>query len=93
MDAQPISLTDDDRDKIHILPLSIIPLNASVLKKTRMVKNVHLESVLELYKGDDTGSGQISIDQLKTVYRDISSEDISVLQKLAKLHRDRKSVV
>jgi len=86
MDAQPISLTDDDRDKIHILPLSIIPLDASVLKKTRMVKNVHLESVLELYKGDDTGSGQISIDQLKTVYRDIGSDDISVLQKLAKLH-------
>jgi len=86
MDAQPIVLSDSDRDRIHILPLSMIPLNASVLKKTRMVKNAHLESVLELYKGDDTGSGQIAIGQLKTVYRDIGTDDISVLQKLAKLH-------
>lgn len=85
MDAQPIDIADDDRDRIHILPLSMIPLEASVLKKTRMVKNAHLESVLELYKGDDTGSGQISIGQLKTVYRDIGTDDITVLQKLSKL--------
>lgn len=86
MDTHTISLSNEDRDRIHILPLAIIPLNARVLKKTRMVKNSHLESVIELYKGTDTGSGHVAIGQIKTVFRDISYDDISILQKLSKLH-------
>jgi hypothetical protein len=86
MDTQAISISDEDRDRIHILPLSMIPLSAKVLKKTRMVKNSHLESGVELYKGDETGSGQISIGQLRTVFRDISYDDINILQSLSKLH-------
>lgn len=86
MSRQSVPISNEDRDRIHILPLSIIPLNAQVLKKTRMVKNSHLESVVELYQGSETGSGQVAVGQIKTVFRDISYSDITVLQKLSELH-------
>ena len=86
MDAKAITISNEDRDRIHILTLSMITLNAQMLRKTRMVKNSHLESVVELYKGDETGSGQVAVGQLKTVFRDISYEDLAVLKKLSELH-------
>ncbi len=79
-------ISNEDRDMIHILPLSMIPLEAPVFQHTRMIKNSQLESVVEIYKGEDTGSGQVPVGQLRTVYRDIGFEDVSILQKLAGLH-------
>ncbi len=42
-------LSDADRDSVHILPLSIIPLQTKGLERTRMIKNAKLESVIELF--------------------------------------------
>ena len=77
---------EQDRDKIHVLPLSMIPLEAKVFEGTRMVKNIHLESVLELYSGKGTGSGQVELSQLRSVFRDVPFKDINILNKLAELH-------
>jgi len=54
------SLVDDEaRDSIHIMPLSIVPLKTAGLRQARLVKNAQLETMVELFHGKDTGSGQI----------------------------------
>ncbi len=55
---------DNDRDSLHILPLSILPLEINALKRARLIKNVRLKSVIELFKDKDSGSGQIEIEDL-----------------------------
>lgn len=75
-----------DRDQVHVLPLDIIPLEAKALQKTWMLKNSHPETVLELYRDSSAGSGQIEIGQLRTVFKEVGMSDISVLQKLSRLH-------
>ncbi len=55
---------DDGRDALHILPLSILPLETPGLRRARLIKNVRLETVAELFNDVQTGSGQIRIDQL-----------------------------
>ena len=40
---RPPVLRDIDRDSVHILPLSIIPLQTKGLERTRMIKNAKLE--------------------------------------------------
>jgi hypothetical protein len=53
-----------DRDSLHVLPLGIIPLEHPVLKRSRMVKNNRLVSVLEIFRDRESGSGQIDIEKL-----------------------------
>lgn len=48
-----------EMDSLHILPLNIIPLETPSLKRARLVKNVRLDSVIELFYDQDTGSGQV----------------------------------
>ncbi|MBT5810541.1 MAG: hypothetical protein HOI19_09210, partial [Rhodospirillaceae bacterium] len=48
-----------EMDSLHILPLNIIPLVTPSLKRARIVKNVRLDSVIELFNDEDTGSGQV----------------------------------
>ena len=57
---------DFDRDAIHVLPLSIIPLELGGLRRLRMVKNDELESVIEIF-GGDSGSGHIKLSDLSMV--------------------------
>ena len=55
---------DEARDALHILPLSILPLETPGLRRARLIKNVRLETVAELFNDAQTGSGQIGINQL-----------------------------
>ncbi|MBT4934280.1 MAG: hypothetical protein HOL66_11755 [Rhodospirillaceae bacterium] len=81
-------IRDSDRDALHILPLSMLPFETPGLKRARMIKNVRLESVIELFSEEGTGSGQMDI-------RDIGQEfgwpddqihpDLVMLRKLALL--------
>ena len=48
---------DFDRDSLHILPLSMISLETRGLQRARMIKNSRLESVVELFEGEEIGSG------------------------------------
>ena len=86
---QPLdTIRDVDRDALFILPLCIIPLKTPALKRARLIKNVRLESVVELFDDADTGSGQIDIEALPNEFRwpDIPIHpDLEVLRKLALL--------
>ncbi len=58
--------TDDQlaRDSMRILPLSIIPLETTQLNSARIVKNLNLEGVVEMFHDRHAGSGQLEPDQL-----------------------------
>lgn len=61
-------MKDVDRDSLHILPLSILPIQTKPLKRARMIKNVRLDSVIEFFDDADAGSGQLEIEGLITEY-------------------------
>ncbi len=58
------NISDTDRDSLHILPIGILPLETPSLRRARLIKNVRLKSVIELFTDKDTGSGQIDIEDL-----------------------------
>ena len=74
-----------DRDSLHTLPLSMIPLETSGLKRALMIKNARYEGVVELFKGEGSGSGQVEVGQLANVFNNIAESDLIVLGKLAEL--------
>lgn len=78
-------VNDFDRDSLRTLPLSMIPLDTPGLRRARMIKNERYESVVELIKGKGTGSGQVSVDQLTNVFRELGEGDLAVLGKLSEL--------
>lgn len=53
-----------DRDSLHILPLSDLPIQTPGLAHARLIKNVRLDSVVEVFSGAATGSGQFGIEDL-----------------------------
>lgn len=52
------------RDALDILPLSIVPLQIAGLRRAHLIKNIRLESVVELYADAGAGSGQVPCDLL-----------------------------
>lgn len=62
------SQRDEDRDALHILPLSIVPLESRTLSRSRLIKNARLESVVELFSNESTGSGQITPEQIGKLF-------------------------
>jgi len=83
--AKP-ALRDADRDSVHVLPLSIIPFETKGLERTRMIKNAKLESVIELFEDEKSGSGQIPVSAIRQVFADIETQDVKVLSELAKCY-------
>ena len=53
-----------EHDAIDRLPLSIIPLQTAILKRARLIKNMQLEGVVEVFQGEGMGSGQLHPNQL-----------------------------
>ena len=82
-DSSPSSV--DDRDTLHTLPLSIMPLAKNTLKRARMIKNSRLESVIEVFKDKGIGSGQIQVESLPNQFsaEAIPPEDFALLRRLA----------
>lgn len=77
-----------DMDAIDVLPLSIIPLQTPGLRKARLVKNSNLQTGIELFKGEGTGSGQIDPKDLLDYFPSYAEEikkDQEVLGKLSEL--------
>jgi hypothetical protein len=79
------AIRDIDRDSLYILPLAIIPFETPGLGKARMVKNVGLESVIEVFTDEKTGSGQVRPEDLHQVFSGLASSDRRVIKKLEKL--------
>ncbi len=61
-------VSDHDRDALHILPLSILPIETPALKRARLIKNIRLETVVELFEDASTGSGQIEVENLPSQF-------------------------
>ena len=76
----------EDKDALHILPLAIIPLHTPGMRRTRLVKNARLDTVVELFKDNRAGSGQIDIRALGD-YFDTSApsfeEDRTIVEVLS----------
>jgi hypothetical protein len=86
--AVQLEVSDDDRDAIHILPLSALPLNTKGLNRARLIKNVRLETQINLYRDAAGGSGQIEIDDIPKFF-DVDHDqivlDMRMLSKLSEL--------
>ena len=50
-----------DRDSLHTLALGLIPVAHPAIKRARLVKNSRLESVIEVFRDREAGSGQLDI--------------------------------
>ncbi len=89
MDSQALApIRDADRDCLYVLPLALIPLECPPLKRARLIKNVRLNSVVELFDDSATGSGQIDIEDLQREFgwrKNPPHPDLQVLRKLAAL--------
>lgn len=79
------AIPDNDRDSLHILPLSMIPIETPGLQRTRMIKNSRLESMVEVFEGQGIGSGQVRVEDLNTAFANIAEGDTIILKKLSKL--------
>ncbi|NKB56611.1 MAG: hypothetical protein GKS00_09760 [Alphaproteobacteria bacterium] len=78
-----------DMDSMHILPLHIIPLQTPSLRRARLIKNVRLESVIELFNDADGGSGQIDLAELPGTFgwpQGAPHPDNRMISALAELH-------
>jgi hypothetical protein len=86
LDADPCAVDHDrDKDSLHILPLSMIPLATGALRQTRLIKNSRLEGVVEIFNNTSTGSGQVSPDDLADVF-DLSGDrkkDLDIVKALS----------
>lgn len=60
-DQAELAPTDKERDSLHILPLCIVPLETPGLRRARLVKNNRIETMVELFKDHDAGSGQVTL--------------------------------
>ena len=83
----PSPIADYDRDSIHILPLMILPLASAGLRRARMLKNVRLETRIELYRADGAGSGQIAVEEVPSFFNasDTLKKDVEILTEVSRL--------
>lgn len=50
------------------MPLSIMPLKTQRLQRARLIKNIRLESVIEMYAGENGASAQVDCSQIHTYF-------------------------
>ena len=83
----PLVIDADAMDSLHALPLAIIPLKTPGLRKSSMIKNARLESVIELFRDGGSGSGQIEPGAVTDFYQDAPDlrEDMGMLESLGNL--------
>jgi len=83
----PVPSAVDDRDTLHTLALATMPLKKDTLKRARMIKNSRLDSVIEVFRDREIGSGQVEIETLRHQYNSqaLPAEDFALLRVLAAL--------
>jgi hypothetical protein len=76
-----------DRDTIHTLSSSALPIRDVGLRRTRLIKNARLETRVELFAGSDIGSGQILVEDIPDHFHEdeILRLDMDLLSKIAEL--------
>ncbi len=75
----------EDRDTLHTLSLSSMPIKQPTLKRARMIKNARLDSVVEMFRDRDVGSGQIEVEKLPNELGagSLLPEDFRLMRRLA----------
>src|SRR5579871_1355804 len=74
----------DDRDTLHTVHLSDMPIEHPTLKRARIVKNSRLVSVIELFRDRDTGSGQVEVSKIPQEFgMPMGHPDMRILYVLA----------
>jgi hypothetical protein len=86
---EPIAISAEDRDSLYVLPLAALNLDTKPLRTARLIKNSRILSVVELFREEGIGSGQLEIDHLYAQFgwsqRD-KPPDLLLLRKLAELN-------
>jgi len=78
-----------DIDSLHILPLSVIPFQNLGLRRARLVKNYHLDSVIEIFNDPIAGSLQADPHGLNKIFDwkgDEGLEDQRIVKSLTALN-------
>lgn len=75
-----------DRDALDRLSLENIPLASQALKAARLVKNVRMESAVELHNDPVSGSLQIRPEDIQQSFATISAQDIKIITALSSLN-------
>jgi hypothetical protein len=87
-DVELKPVIDSDMDSMFILPLAIIPLQTPALQSAKLIKNVRLRSVIEIFADTQTGSGQVEIESLPMMFdwpADSLHPDLAILRRLSLL--------
>ncbi len=65
----------------------MLPLQSAGLRQARMIKNSQLEGVIELFRGKNTGSGQILPSDLPKIFQmgDAQQHDLHILDTVSRL--------
>ena len=85
-DDNPFDDSEADRNSLFAMPLGIMPIETAALNKARLIKNARLETVIELFSGTYTGSGQMRIRDLPAQFGwPPNHPDIQLLKKLGAL--------
>jgi hypothetical protein len=76
-----------DQDSIHTMAVLALPINDPGLRRTRLVKNVRMETRIEMFSGQGVGSGQIAIEEIPDYFTGDASlrADMSLLTNLSTL--------
>jgi len=78
--AQPM----DDRDTLHTVRLIDMPIEHPTLKRARIIKNSKLDSVVEIFKDREAGSGQIEVAKIPQEFNmPMGHPDMRILHVLA----------
>lgn len=87
--ADSVTIDDFDRDSLNVLPLAIVPLSTRGLQKSRMIKNARLNTVIEIFANDASGSLQLEIDGVPSHFGwtdGTPRPDLRILRALKELH-------
>jgi malate synthase len=85
----PSEKAELDQDALHILPLDILPVETPGLKRAKLIKNARLDSVVELFRDSETGSGQVEVSGLGPVFNwpeDEVHPDETLVSVVCRLH-------
>jgi hypothetical protein len=76
-----------DQDSIHTMAVMALPISHPGLGRTRLVKNVRMETRIEMFSGGGAGSGQIAIEDIPDHFSEDASlrADMSLLSSLSVL--------
>jgi len=88
METRLRALEDSDMDSMFILPLSILPLQTPALQSARILKNSRLDSVVEIFHDQQSGSGQVTVEALPMMFNWPSGKihpDLILLRKVVLL--------